>query len=235
MLGAHHKAGEGVCEREWARRALLATKLCRMKGKRKGTQTCFGIFALEERPLCCLSISHILPKVLANTCLNTPSLFFLLQRNSPNPSTRSIPGTLNISSSSASTSNQQSSSGARPHSRFPQPSSPLYRSTSAAAGGAATAAAPAGPAVTVTRTHSAGLVGISSSSSTGDEGLFRRPSRTSQQHQIAAAAGQYRYESLDYEVAENAVYRADEASQTHFDLILRSGAKWTMCFLLGKV
>jgi hypothetical protein len=151
---------------------------------------------------------------------------------------------LNISSSSSSTQ-QQSNAGARGHSRLSQPSSPLYRSTSAAAAGpggvgsaplAAAAAAPAGHAVTVSRTHSAGLVGISSNSSPGEEGigLLRRPSRTSQQHQIAAAAGQYRYESLDYEVAENTVYRADEASQTHLDLILRSGAKWTMCFLLGK-
>jgi hypothetical protein len=57
--------------------------------------------------------------------------------------------------------------------------------------------------------------------------------RTSQQHQQAAAAGQYSYESLDYEVVDNVVYRADEASCTHFDVIARGGVKWLLCFLVG--
>lgn len=73
----------------------------------------------------------------------------------------------------------------------------------------------------------------------GEGGPMGRPSdagsraRTSQQHQQAAAAGQYSYESLDYEVVDNVVYRADEASCTHFDVIVRGGVKWLMCFLIG--
>jgi hypothetical protein len=31
-----------------------------------------------------------------------------------------------------------------------------------------------------------------------------------------------------------AVYRTDTAARTHFDHIFKSGAKWTMCFALGK-
>eukprot|EP00878_Enallax_costatus_P018981 GHUV01020009.1.p1 GENE.GHUV01020009.1~~GHUV01020009.1.p1 ORF type:complete len:213 (+),score=68.35 GHUV01020009.1:872-1510(+) len=41
------------------------------------------------------------------------------------------------------------------------------------------------------------------------------------------------FESLDYELVENTVYRTDTASQTHLDHIFKSGVKWTLCFALG--
>lgn len=43
------------------------------------------------------------------------------------------------------------------------------------------------------------------------------------------------YESLDYEVVENTVYRASQAAQTHVDTIANSAAKWSVCFFLGVV
>jgi hypothetical protein len=53
----------------------------------------------------------------------------------------------------------------------------------------------------------------------------------------AARAGSKKpsFESLDYEIAENTVYRTDTASLTDLDHILKSGAKWSMCFALGKL
>ncbi len=42
------------------------------------------------------------------------------------------------------------------------------------------------------------------------------------------------YESLGYELVENAVYVADQSNQTHLDKIHRSAAKWGMCFMLGE-
>jgi hypothetical protein len=45
---------------------------------------------------------------------------------------------------------------------------------------------------------------------------------------------QSKFDSLDYEVVENTVYRTDAAGRTHLDHIMESGAKWTICFTLGK-
>jgi len=42
------------------------------------------------------------------------------------------------------------------------------------------------------------------------------------------------YDSLDYELIENTVYRTDAAGRTHLDHILEGAAKWTICFALGK-
>ncbi|KAF8058892.1 CLC-D [Scenedesmus sp. PABB004] len=47
------------------------------------------------------------------------------------------------------------------------------------------------------------------------------------------APGRPNLESLDYELAENTVYRTDTAARTHLDHITKSGAKWSMCFALG--
>ncbi|GBF93681.1 hypothetical protein Rsub_06784 [Raphidocelis subcapitata] len=44
-----------------------------------------------------------------------------------------------------------------------------------------------------------------------------------------------KYESLDYEVVENTVYRAETAARSHLDRIQRSAAKWSMCALLGII
>ncbi|KAI8468319.1 MAG: chloride channel [Monoraphidium minutum] len=60
----------------------------------------------------------------------------------------------------------------------------------------------------------------------------RAPSRIGSQRPLQRAQ-RSRYESLDYEVVENAVYRAEHAGTTHLDRIWRAGAKWSMCFLLG--
>lgn len=46
---------------------------------------------------------------------------------------------------------------------------------------------------------------------------------------------QSKFDSLDYEVVENTVYRTDAAARTHLDHIMESGVKWTICFALGKV
>jgi hypothetical protein len=43
------------------------------------------------------------------------------------------------------------------------------------------------------------------------------------------------FDSLDYEVVENTVYRTDAAARTHLDHIMESGVKWTICFALGKL
>eukprot|EP00879_Flechtneria_rotunda_P004562 GHRR01004817.1.p1 GENE.GHRR01004817.1~~GHRR01004817.1.p1 ORF type:complete len:654 (+),score=198.62 GHRR01004817.1:480-2441(+) len=43
------------------------------------------------------------------------------------------------------------------------------------------------------------------------------------------------FESLDYELVENTVYRADTASRTHFDHIFKHGAKWSLLFVLGVI
>uniref|UniRef100_A0A383VWF9 Chloride channel protein n=1 Tax=Tetradesmus obliquus TaxID=3088 RepID=A0A383VWF9_TETOB len=51
----------------------------------------------------------------------------------------------------------------------------------------------------------------------------------------AAAGRAPNFESLDYELVENTVYRTDTAARTHFDHIFKSGAKWTMCFALGVI
>lgn len=63
----------------------------------------------------------------------------------------------------------------------------------------------------------------------------RRASQHTSQQQQDSQLQQHKkkFESLDYEVVENTVYRADQASQTHLDHISTSAAKWTMCFLLG--
>lgn len=45
---------------------------------------------------------------------------------------------------------------------------------------------------------------------------------------------QSKFDSLDYEVVENTVYRTDAAGRTHLDHIMEAGVKWTICFALGK-
>lgn len=43
-----------------------------------------------------------------------------------------------------------------------------------------------------------------------------------------------KYDSLDYELIENTVYRTDAASRTHLDHIIEGAAKWTICLALGE-
>lgn len=45
---------------------------------------------------------------------------------------------------------------------------------------------------------------------------------------------QSKFDSLDYEVVENTVYRTDAAGRTHLDHITEAGVKWTICFALGR-
>lgn len=40
-------------------------------------------------------------------------------------------------------------------------------------------------------------------------------------------------ESLDYDLSENVVYRAQQASRTSVDLLIYSGLKWLLCLLTG--
>jgi hypothetical protein len=47
------------------------------------------------------------------------------------------------------------------------------------------------------------------------------------------AAGGHVFNSLDYELAENSVYRADTAASGHLDAALQGGVKWSLCLLLG--
>jgi hypothetical protein len=72
----------------------------------------------------------------------------------------------------------------------------------------------------------------------GGEGrrLGRAPSRLGGGGvQPLQRAQRSQFESLDYEVVENTVYRAEYAGTTHLDHIWRSGAKWSMCFFLGEL
>lgn len=45
---------------------------------------------------------------------------------------------------------------------------------------------------------------------------------------------QSKFNSLDYELVENTVYRTDAAGRTHLDHIMEGGVKWTICFALGE-
>lgn len=50
----------------------------------------------------------------------------------------------------------------------------------------------------------------------------------------AAADGKHSFESLDYEDAENMVYRADQAARTAWNSIAYMSLKWGICFLIGE-
>jgi hypothetical protein len=45
---------------------------------------------------------------------------------------------------------------------------------------------------------------------------------------------QSKFDSLDYELVENTVYRTDAAGRTHLDHIMEGAVKWTICIILGE-
>lgn len=54
------------------------------------------------------------------------------------------------------------------------------------------------------------------------------------QQEPTGGAKQSKYESLDFELIENTVYRTDAAARTHLDHIMEGGVKWSICFALGE-
>jgi coproporphyrinogen III oxidase-like Fe-S oxidoreductase len=63
---------------------------------------------------------------------------------------------------------------------------------------------------------------------------LQEPGPAQQQQEQANSAKQSKYESLDFELIENTVYRTDAAARTHLDHIMEGGVKWSICFALGK-
>ena len=64
---------------------------------------------------------------------------------------------------------------------------------------------------------------------------LQEPGPAQQQQQGPAnSAKQSKYESLDFELIENTVYRTDAAARTHLDHIMEGGVKWSICFALGE-
>jgi hypothetical protein len=51
---------------------------------------------------------------------------------------------------------------------------------------------------------------------------------------LCPAPESHKFDSLDYEVVENTVYRANQANSSHLETVATGAAKWTMCFFMGE-